>query len=404
MGALFANDWPRRHATVERALPDLFISQSMDIFLISEQHARRISDVTELADIANTAAGSFLWLDASHEEVAADILAWRAQVEKITAIVLHDLHVSDAINLKHPSYFDSTRDYEMVVFRKLALAKSADAEHEPQQPPESDLRRKIPPALSKLITQPVTFLITDHALITVHASQTRTIEAARNRLLDYRHKAGGTHASRLPASPKELMLRLLNAMVDQYLELRQPLTTQIDRWQRALLSPRRPFNDWIALLDARIELRKLDLLCEEQHDALQELRDHFVDTWQGNDSNRTKDVLLVRINDVMEHITRVLNHARRLEASIESAVQIHFSAMAHRTSEIMRTLTVLTALFMPLTLITGIFGMNFVEMPLLKNKTGFWIALGIMGVTVIVALLFFRRKRFLEDQNAEKPG
>ncbi len=50
------------------------------------------------------------------------------------------------------------------------------------------------------------------------------------------------------------MLRSLNAMVDRYLELRKPLTAQIDPWQRARPDPRRPFNDWLALLDARIYL------------------------------------------------------------------------------------------------------------------------------------------------------
>ncbi|MDB5761300.1 MAG: magnesium transporter CorA family protein, partial [Herminiimonas sp.] len=130
----------------------------------------------------------------------------------------------------------------------------------------------------------------------------------------------------------------------------------------------------------------------------QELRDHFVDAYQDGSDSRANDLLLVRINDVMEHITRVLNHARRLESSIESAMQIHFSAMAHRTSEIMRTLTVITALFMPLTLITGIFGMNFIDMPLLKDKAGFWIAMGIMAAIVIGLLFFFRRKHYLEDQ------
>jgi Mg2+ and Co2+ transporter CorA len=104
----------------------------------------------------------------------------------------------------------------------------------------------------------------------------------------------------------------------------------------------------------------------------------------------------------MEHISRVLNHARRLEASLESAVQIHFSAMAHRTSEIMRTLTVITALFMPLTLITGIFGMNFEVMPLLKDKMGFWITMGAMLLIVVVLLLVFRRQRYLEDQLRER--
>jgi magnesium transporter len=100
---------------------------------------------------------------------------------------------------------------------------------------------------------------------------------------------------------------------------------------------------------------------------------------------------------VMEHISRVLNHARRLESSLESAVQLHFASMSHRTSEIMRTLTVLTALFMPLTLVTGIFGMNFVEMPLLKNHFGFWLIMAGMLAIVIGLLVFFDRKRYLDE-------
>lgn len=368
----------------------------MEILFISERPVERIS----AADAGKLPDDGFLWLDATHDEVAADVPAWRTAVERLIGVQLHDLHVSDALNLKHPAYFDSTQDYELVVFRKLALTREAEGDASAQTAAEAEIRRKIPPALTKLATQPVSFLLTDRVLVTVHGAPGHTIAQARKRLFDYQPKPGASHASRPPSSPRELMLRLLNAMVDQYLELRQPLTTQIDRWQRALLNPRRPFNDWIALLDARIELRKLDLLCEEQRDALQELRDHFVDTWQDGESSRARDLQLVRINDVMEHVARVLNHARRLEASIESAVQIHFSAMAHRTSEIMRTLTVLTALFMPLTLITGIFGMNFIDMPLLKNPEGFWITMGMMGVTVTVALLVFRRKRFLEDRVA----
>ena len=335
----------------------------------------------------------FLWLDVTHDEVAADAFAWRDAVAKATGVQIYDPHLTDATNLSHPSYFDSTNDYALVVFRKLAL--------EAEGTPDADQPRKIPPALTKLATKPVTFLLLDRALITVHAAHSRTIDTARARLLESKNKRDGVHAFRPPASAEELMLRLLNAMVDQYLALRQPLTAQIDRWQRALLSPRHPFNDWGALLDARIELRKLDHLCEGQRDAMQELRDYLVDTMADTQNSRAKDVILVRVNDVMEHITRVLNHAQRLESSIESAVQIHFSAMAHRTSEIMRTLTVITALFMPLTLVTGIFGMNFNDMPLLRAEDGFWITLGMMAIIVAVLLVFFRRKRYLEDQSRD---
>ena len=75
----------------------------------------------------------------------------------------------------------------------------------------------------------------------------------------------------------------------------------------------------------------------------------------------------MRLNDVLEHIQRVLHHARRLEASAESAVQLHFSANTHQTNEIVRKLTAIAAIFAPLTLIAGVLGMNFEHMPLLHD-------------------------------------
>jgi magnesium transporter len=383
----------------------------MDIFLISDNQVSQSQEIPDAIPLKG-----FLWIDATHEEVAADAEAWRSAIERATGVQIYDPHMIDTLNPNHPSYFDSTQDYGMVVFRKLMLNGAAGNGNSqapagsgdkpaaaPAAAADEGGKRKIPAALSKLATQPVTFLIMDHALVTVHERYSRTIDATRTRLLDLCNKTERTpHAIRLPASPEDLLLRLINAMVDQYLDLRQPLTTQLDRWQRALLDPRRPFKDWMALLDARIELRKLENLCEEQHDAMQELRDYFVDIDDGIEISRAKDLLLVRINDVMEHITRVLNHARRLESSIESAVQIHFSAVAHRTNEIMRTLTVITALFMPLTLITGIFGMNFEVMPLLKNAVGFWLTMGSMALIVVLMLVLFQRRRYLESQALDR--
>lgn len=378
----------------------------MDIFLIGD------NQVTQTSALPTTVPPhGFLWIDTTHEEVAADPEGWRDAITRATATHIYDPHLVDAINPAHPSYFDSTQDYGMVVFRKLSLHGNSNGDTvavaaitEPAGLAADGGKRKAPPALSDLTTQPITFFLLGNALVTVHEHHSRTISAARSRLLDYAGKSSkALHVSRLPTSPEDLMLRLLNAMVDKYLELRQPLTSQLDRWQRALLDPARPFKDWLTLLDARIELRKLESLCEEQHDAMQELRDYFVDMDDdGITMSRTRDLLLVRIHDVMEHITRVLNHASRLESSIESAVQIHFSAVAHRTNEVMRTLTVITALFMPLTLITGIFGMNFAEMPLLQNKTGFWITMISMALIVVGMLVYFRRRRYLETPALER--
>ena len=61
----------------------------------------------------------------------------------------------------------------------------------------------------------------------------------------------------------------------------------------------------------------------------------------------------------------------------------------------MRTLTVLTAVFLPLNLITGFFGMNFEALPLIHSARGLWIALGAMVGVFVGGLLLFRRKRYL---------
>lgn len=372
----------------------------MDIFFISETQVTLNAQTDAhdhglIGDGENDQvdeASGFLWIDCTHEEVACETDAWRDQIEKITGIRVYDLHLKDICNLSHPSYFDATQDYELVVFQKLALNGEANT--------TETNKKKIPAALHRLQTQPVSFLLLGNSLITIRSLQSRTIEGMRARLLSYKPKDGNNLSSRLPSSPEDLMLRLLNLMVDQYLDLRQPLTNQLDRWQHALLDPRKPFNNWVALLDSRVELRKLEHLCEEQYDAIQELRDHFVDTYdtQGGELSRAKDLLLVRTNDVMEHINRVLNHTRRLEASLESSVQIHFAAVAHKTSETMRLLTVITALFMPLTLITGIFGMNFTRMPWINEETGFKWTIGLMGLSVLLFLIVIGLQSYIRNR------
>ena len=74
---------------------------------------------------------------------------------------------------------------------------------------------------------------------------------------------------------------------------------------------------------------------------------------------------------------------------------MHFSAQSHRTNDIMRTLTALTAIFLPLNLIAGIFGMNFDFIPLLHIYSGFWWAMGSMALIASALGLLFWRKRYI---------
>ena len=194
------------------------------------------------------------------------------------------------------------------------------------------------------------------------------------------------------------MLRMVNHIVDSYLDLRRLLTRQLGHLQEQLLDPYSHFRNWRYLLDSRNALHTLEDTCEDQRSAMQEWLDALEEWPEPADgaAQREQELLRVRSRDVLEHIERVLSHVRRLEQSAEGAVQLHFSALSNRTNSIMRTLTVLTAIFLPLNLITGIFGMNFDALPLIHSATGVWVAFGIMAFVGIGLGLLFWRKRYLD--------
>jgi Mg2+ and Co2+ transporter CorA len=207
--------------------------------------------------------------------------------------------------------------------------------------------------------------------------------------------AGAPGRSRLPTSAADLMLRMINQMVDGYLDMRRQLAAQLDHWQQELLDPRSRFAGWAALMAARSALQTLEDLCDEQHDAMLEWLDNLRTQPLDPLGQAERDNLIARCRDVIEHIERVVHHVRRLEQGAETAVQIHFSAQSHRTNDIMRTLTTLTAVFLPLNLVTGFFGMNFEFLPLIHSANGLWWAIACMAALALGLALFFWRQRFI---------
>ncbi len=80
---------------------------------------------------------------------------------------------------------------------------------------------------------------------------------------------------------------------------------------------------------------------------------------------------------------------------VSASLDIYLSSVSYRLNTVMRVLTVITTIFMPLTFIAGIYGMNFEYMPELKWPWGYPMALVIMGVVAAVMLIGFRRKKWL---------
>ena len=353
----------------------------------------------------------FVWAACTRREYEAYLSDIQMALHQLVGAPLVDLHVSDLLNRQLPSHYDYTSQYDILVFRRLAShtgqpvsedIQAAEAQAPIPAPEErAPTRRRRtsgPPVLRRIDTRPVGFAVFDRLLLTVHPQDCTVRDMYAQRLLDAASAEARGAGVKLPTSPADLMLRVVNLMVDGYLELRRELTRQMDHWQAELLRPKARFSNWNAVLDARLALHELDEICEDQRSALQDWIDSL-ETWPEGDEpgqKRERELLKVRSRDVLEHIERVVHHVRRLEQSAETAVQMHFSAQSNRTNDIMRTLTAVTAVFLPLNLVTGFFGMNFEFMPLIHTSAGFWLTLGLMLLLVVVVLTVFWRKQYLD--------
>ncbi len=364
---------------------------------------------TELADLPGQApAQGFLWISCTRATLQERLADVQRTLQLLSGQQLVDLHVSDLLNAQLPSRYDYTSQYDLLVFRRLAsgqarAAASTGVPAAPTAAPAAPVKRTGPPVLRNIDTSPVGFAMFDQVLLSVHPDDCTVRDAYAARLLaampsDLREgRLNPTSGTRLPASPADLMLRVVNLIVDGFLDLRRELSRQLDHWQTELLRPRTRFANWSALLDARLALHELDEVCEDQRAAVQDWTD-ALETWAPPEDAaalRELDLLKVRSRDVLEHIERVVHHVRRLEQSTETVVQMHFSVQSNRTNDIMRTLTALTAVFLPLNLIAGIFGMNFEFIPLVHKQDGFWWAMGSMTTIAVGLTVFFWRKRYM---------
>jgi magnesium transporter len=359
----------------------------MRVFHVSAEHFAELDGWPDVLP-----AQGFIWIGSARREFELQAPDLQQALHRWSLGALVDLHVSDLLNNQLPSHFDYTSWYDLLVFRRLAAgAGSAGMFLDDAKGTAASARQ----ALAAIDTSPVGFAVFDRVLITVHPTDCAVREHFAQRLAGQANAAEGRSTVRLPASPADLMLRMVNHMVDSYLDLRRLLTRQLGYVQQELLDPRSRFDDWQMLLDSRNALHLLEDTCEDQRSAVQEWID-ALDEWPDEterDKQRERELLRVRSRDVLEHVERVLGHVRRLEQSAETAVQMHFSALGHRTNDIMRTLTVLTAIFLPLNLITGFFGMNFDSLPLIHSRTGFIMAtLMLLGVGVVLVTYFWRKR------------
>lgn len=321
----------------------------MDIWLFNETHQPQ-----QLSKLNVLPKHGFVWLDFSPEEINSGI----EQIKNLTGVTLHERHVQDCFNAQHPSFYDSTENYDFLIFRDISA---------------------IDEKVGLIDTVPVIFIVFDKLLVTIN-NNNGTISQIKTRFQET--------SRRYPNQPEILALTILSAITDNFLALRTPLTQQYNYWQQNLLRKKKIFDDWMAFLGFKKNITQLEMLCEEQQDVLDQWRESMI-------GSSIDENLTVRFNDLSNHILRVLRFTQRIRKELDTLIELHYSIIGSRTNEIVKVLTVISAIFMPLTLTTGFFGMNFEHLPLIHDRYGVYAIFVVMILIVVFSLSLFRYKKWM---------
>lgn len=178
---------------------------------------------------------------------------------------------------------------------------------------------------------------------------------------------------------------LIDAIVDNYFVILEEIGEKIENLQEQVLD--QPAPDTLSAIHSA----KRDMIFLRK--ALWPVRE-LVSGLMRSESMLIKESTNIFLRDVYEHSVQVIETIETLRDMLSSALDIYLSSTSNRMNEVMRVLTVISTLFIPLTFIVGIYGMNFENMPELKMRYGYagiWI---IMMLTVAGMIYFFKKRKW----------
>lgn len=224
-------------------------------------------------------------------------------------------------------------------------------------------------------TRQLTLFLGPNYLVSLHREASRSVELTRDSVRkNPRLMADG---------PGMLLYRVLDFQMDLYMPLMENFQKRLDEIEKSCFEATTSviLRDVFDLRKALVRLRRFS---GHQREILLRL--------SRREFPLVDERSAIYLRDVYDHLLRVTDLADTYRELIAGSLEAHLSIVSNRTNEIMRALTVITTLFIPLTLITGIYGMNFTDMPEFHWRRGYLFAYGMMIVIAVGMYYFFRRR------------
>jgi len=182
-----------------------------------------------------------------------------------------------------------------------------------------------------------------------------------------------------------LLYRLIDIIVDNYYNVLDRVGDIIDEIEETVYE--NPSNETFY----KIQSLKKELIYLRK--ALYPLRDALSKIVKG-ESEYVKEENIRYFSDVYDHVSHIIDSMDTFKDLTSSLMDIHINAMNTKMNEVMKVLTVISTIFMPLTFIVGVYGMNFKFMPELEWRPGYFVVWGIMGVIFISMMVYFKKKKW----------
>tara|TARA_R110002126_G_scaffold110918_1_gene248417 strand:+ start:133778 stop:134842 length:1065 start_codon:yes stop_codon:yes gene_type:complete len=280
-------------------------------------------------------------------------------IEQLTKIYnIHALTGEDILNVHQRPKVEEFKEY---VFITLPLFVKNKKNHD-------------------LNTDQISFVLGKNFLISFQEHDSNIFQAVIQRLQ-------GTSNQRLRQQGCDyLAYRLMDTVVDDYFLVLEEVGEKIAQIEENIVTNPEPqcSHELHRIKQQLMSLRKSIWPTREAISHLLQIENTWVTSFTR-----------VYLRDLYDHVVQTLDMIETFRDIVGGMVDIYLSSLANRLNEVMKTLTIIATIFIPITFVTGLFGMNFAFMPILNWRWGFYATLGVMGCSVLLMLNYFRRKKWL---------
>lgn len=271
---------------------------------------------------------------------------------------LHPLTIEDILNTKRRSKIEMFDNYIFITIKALELSKKN----------------------SRFTSEQISLVLGKNFVLSFQENENTLFHSMRDHLHTRQGKQIREHGA------DYLTYRLIDIVIERYFLVLENMSEQIETFEELILTSPTSQNarNLFRFKRQMILLRKTISPVREAMSQLLIVNEPFI-------TNYTT----LYLRDLYNHIAQTVDTIETYRDMLSGLLDAYQSSLSNRMNEIMKVLTIISTIFIPMSFIAGLFGMNFIYMPVLYSPWGFPIAILLMVIAIVIMLLYFKHKKWL---------